>query len=450
MTGPSGLTVAKTFEQAGNVVARVRATDVNGGVSPWFNVSINVIGHELIGTNLAWYGTSGDDEVQFVNVSAGVIQIQETLLNGVFASNTINVFPVAGTLIVNARTGSDHINAATLTNSVEIDAGKGDDVVWGGLNADLILGRLGNDTLYGGPGDDEIVDEGGHNVVFGDMFVDGGEGPSNDQLGSDTIVTASGNDVIYGDSDGGEGQPDLISTGGGDDTIYADGAEGDYSSTTDAINVGDTILAGCGNDAVYADGTGGPDTLVGGNDAVDAGDGDDYVDAGGGNDSVIGGDGNDILLGGDGAEGRNDTLFGGDGRDILVGDLGSALSDELGGGTDSLAGGAGDDILISGAFLPGDQTAILAIRSEWISARTFSERVANLRGDNPGEPRNNADYFLRVGESVFDDRKTGSTEPALVDAVLGDEGDDLLFVNSIDETPIDATIVVDLSNALLL
>mgnify|MGYP000901341363 CR=1 FL=1 len=49
-------------------------------------------------------------------------------------------------------------------------------------------------------------------------------------------------------------------------------------------------------------------------------------------------------------------------------------------------------------------------QSEWLSGRTYAERVANISGTGIG-PRNNGDFFLQPGATVLDD--------GAVDTLLG-------------------------------
>jgi Ca2+-binding RTX toxin-like protein len=113
----------------------------------------------------------------------------------------------------------------------------------------------------------------------------------------------------------------------------------------------------------------------------------EHVRGGLGNDTLIGNAANNILLGYNG----NDSLTGDTGRDVLFG----------GTGADSLFGGAGDDLLLDGTTShDGTDAALLAILNEWTSARTYSERVANLRmGVSAGMVRLSTD----VNPTVFFD-----------------------------------------------
>jgi autotransporter-associated beta strand protein len=163
---------------------------------------------------------------------------------------------------------------------------------------------------------------------------------------------------------------------------------------------------------------------------VRAGDGDDNVEAAGsvglsvwlygeaGHDRLKGGAGNDILVGGD----DDDFIHGGTGRDLMIG----------GRGADRLVGNADDDILIAGTTAFDDHDmALLAIMTEWTSARSYESRVANVRGDSTGPDyadRANGDFFLQPdvpNATVFDDDD--------IDALTGSSGRDWFFAGDDDK-----------------
>jgi hypothetical protein len=133
-----------------------------------------------------------------------------------------------------------------------------------------------------------------------------------------------------------------------------------------------------------------------------------YGDAG--NDTLEGGSGDDVLLGGAG----NDQLHGRQGRDLLIG----------GAGADVLNSNADEDLLMAGTTaFDGNEAALAAVMAEWTSARSFADRVANLRGTGSGT-RANGDTFLKVsasGATVFDDDA--------VDVLSGASGQDWFFAN---------------------
>ena len=121
---------------------------------------------------------------------------------------------------------------------------------------------------------------------------------------------------------------------------------------------------------------------------------------GSGEDLLSGDAGDDVLLGEEG----NDSIQGGAGRDILIGGL----------GVDRLQGQAHDDILIGGTTSYDDNAeALAAILAEWISARSYAVRVANIRsGATTGG-------FAQNSGTVQDDLSA--------DLLIGNAGQDWFF-----------------------
>lgn len=156
---------------------------------------------------------------------------------------------------------------------------------------------------------------------------------------------------------------------------------------------------------------------VAGNVSIDT-----LIDGGAGNDHLNGGHGSSILLGGDG----NDRLNAGHARDLLFG----------GRGADVLMGHHQDDILVSGYTsyeasetdngLP-DEDALFAILAEWQASRDFTDRQDNLSGPVTATlPRNNDDFFLRLGQEVFEDEDH--------DVLRAGKGQDWIFASANDFT----------------
>jgi hypothetical protein len=152
---------------------------------------------------------------------------------------------------------------------------------------------------------------------------------------------------------------------------------------------------------------------LGGNDRITVSpkvtvDADLYGDAG--NDVLTGGAGDDVLVGGDG----NDKLSGGLGRNILIGGLGA----------DKLTGGTGDDLLIGGTTaFDADPTGLAAIRAEWASGSSYTDRVAHLTGTAGGA---NGGTFLVPGVTAADD--------GVKDMLAGGKGTDWFVAGPGDRT----------------
>ena len=154
-----------------------------------------------------------------------------------------------------------------------------------------------------------------------------------------------------------------------------------------------------GNDIMVAEFIGLPVVFDGGADA-------DLLMGGRAADTLLGGDGDDLLTGGTRQDDLGDALLGGAGNDVLYGHLGN----------DILRGEAGDDLLIAGRLDYNDVfDALWNVRAEWLSGRSYEDRVANLLGTGTG-PRENENYFLTVGQTILED--------AAVDTLLGGEGRD--------------------------
>ena len=214
------------------------------------------------------------------------------------------------------------------------------DTLWGGNEADTIIGSAGHDVLHGGGGDDWILGGDGHDILNGGV-------------GRDTLEGGSGNDALFGGNDddwltGGSGN-DTLSGGAGQDRIAGglgndttDGGAGDDVIVDDGGN--DLIIGGSGNDTIT--GGGGSDVIAGGpgHDVIVGGPGSDVIDGGAGNDTIEGRGGQDRLSGGEGS----DQIAGGAAADSIDGGADNDILDGRG-GTDSLAGGAGADRIDGGA-----------------------------------------------------------------------------------------------------
>jgi VCBS repeat-containing protein len=169
----------------------------------------------------------------------------------------------------------------------------GDDTAYGEGGNDIIYGGAGIDRLYGGDGADEL-----HGGDSGDL-IDGGAGDDllygetsgSAAAGVDQIIGGDGNDIIFG----GVGI-DKLSGGRGDDVIFGGG---DTDAFTHGGDGNDYIDGESDGDLLWGDG--GDDLVVGGNnqDIVAGGDGDDILRPG--NPSSALGGGPDEVLGGDGA-----------------------------------------------------------------------------------------------------------------------------------------------------
>ena len=295
--------------------------------------------------------TIGDANFIGIDVFDAGVQV----INGDGGANLLDFSAIAtavGVTRIDGDAGNDTIAAFGAT-AVLINAGGGNDLVTGNIQAELLNGDAGADTIAGGGGADTI--DGGADA---DRLAGGG--------GDDLYLVTAG-DVITEVANGGRDTvaagvtwvlgaqiEDLVLTGGsptnGTGNTLGNGIVGNGGANTLNGVAGDDTL----------DGGAGIDRLIGGADndlfIVTSGDvvveglnaGSDTVQAAtnvtlGANVEVLRltgvgaliGTGNtlgNLLLGGDGA----DTLNGGAGNDTLEGGIGA----------DRLLGGAGDDLFL--------------------------------------------------------------------------------------------------------
>ena len=155
-----------------------------------------------------------------------------------------------------------------------IDAGDGDDTIYGDEGNDILIGNAGADHIYG---------EGGSDLIYGGSlpdFLDGGIGDDEIHGGddADVLIGSEGNDKLFGEN-------------------FTDELHGD---------AGDDYLDG-GLDADFIYGGSGQDVVVGGEglDTTYGEWGDDRMFAGAGPDQLFGGYGDDILNPGFGGQNQN-------------------------------------------------------------------------------------------------------------------------------------------------
>ncbi|MFA0810686.1 hypothetical protein [Microbulbifer epialgicus] len=317
-------------------------------------------------------GSGNDDEIR-LSVFSGDARVE--IIDGAAGNNRILGSSANNTL---------DFSETQLTNINEIDAGAGNDTVYGSQEADRILVSAGSDNLYGNAGDDIFVlsgeDTGSNRIDGGEGFdtllagssddtitllifsgsatverIDGGAGVNQLQgtsanntldfrgielINIALINGAAGHDVIYGSDNA-----DLIEGGLGSDTLYGEAGD-DVFRITEGDTGSDSYRGGEGRDTLL--GTESDDTFI---FSVFAGDASvEVIDGQGGTDKILGTNANNTLdfsateLVGiaqiDGAAG-NDSIYGTTQADTIIG----------GQGSDYLSGGDGDDTFI---FTTGD------------------------------------------------------------------------------------------------
>src|SRR6185436_1400741 len=137
------------------------------------------------------------------------------------AGGTVTVGTDLDRLDVNTFGSNDTITLTTFTAlPTRIDAGEGDDQVFGSTQIDLINGGSGNDFLVGG-GANDIIYGGTGDDRFGDPLV---RDPAANDPGSDQFFGGAGSDQFFWDPGDGD---DVVEGGAGDsDQIFFSGNAG--------------------------------------------------------------------------------------------------------------------------------------------------------------------------------------------------------------------------------
>ena len=186
---------------------------------------------------------NNEDDRGFVTVDGESVIVEQALINGNNANNTLN-----GTNwddVINGYSGNDTIYA-----------NGGNDLVYGGGNDDRIWGGTGNDKLWGEDDADELRGDDGNDELRGGNQNDRLWGGNQDdklwgEEGNDQLVGDAGNDELYG----GNGD-DRVWGSSGNDRLW--GERGNDQLTGDD---GNDVLNGYG----FADNE--RDTLIGGTGA---------------------------------------------------------------------------------------------------------------------------------------------------------------------------------------
>ena len=240
-----------------------------------------------------------------------------TPINNVVAMTTASYTDIAG---------KNSLIVGTAANNT-IQAGDGDDLVFGLAGNDSITGGAGNDCLFGGAGDDTFF------ANLSEAEFDDLQGGS----GTDTLQRIAGGtaNFVLDTFLASNGIERVQMDAGGNRAIdgNVNGNILDFSATTffntvsvNGLDGNDTISASNSASRTY-NGDAGDDVLNGGTN-------NDILNGGADNDTIFGNDGNDTINGGTG----NDSLSGGDGNDTF-------RANESEAEFDALQGGSGTDIL---------------------------------------------------------------------------------------------------------
>ena len=227
-------------------------------------------------------------------------------------------------------------NGASTHGGVDnIYGGDGNDIAYGGLDNDNIFGGNNADHLEGGPGTDTIFGQSNQDdVIGGSSQVVSGSAAAQTAVGfpdtGDLLYGGDDADVVLGDNGSilRSGQPGYNSA----NTSLTQGRSA-ISRNVLPYDLGDApAAANFGND--YVDGGINDDVILGqnGDDRLIGGDGGDYIEGGPGQDWLQGDAGNDDLVGGSsfiksgsgntavGQPDAADLILGGGDDDVMAGD----------------------------------------------------------------------------------------------------------------------------------
>jgi Ca2+-binding RTX toxin-like protein len=443
----------------------------------------------LGGTNTLSGGTGND--TYYVNGGADIIvegvtagfDTQYTNFSGTttIAANVEQLVLYGNATAGAGSAGNDILIAVSAVGPVVLDAGTGNDVLYGSAGADTIIGGSGNDVLIGlagtnfvdgGAGDDVYLSSSGVDIIveavgggFDTEFTDfagtttiaanveqlvlygaatiGLGSTENDVLiavGADGPVVldaGAGNDVLYGGAAadnlfGGAGNDTLIGLGGvnvmdggaGDDVylsnsafdVINEAADGGFDTQITDFSGTTTMTANVEQLVLYGAATGGTGSA-----------GDDMLIAVGASGPVTldGGAGNDILYGSSAA----DNLFGGSGNDTLIG-LGSANFMDGGAGDDVYLSSSGDDLIIE-AVGGGFDTQITDFTGTTTIAANVEQLVLN-GGATIGLGSAGNDVLIAVGAAGAVTLDAGAGNDVIYGSTAGDlltggAGDDYII-----------------------
>ncbi len=318
-------------------------------------------------------------------------------------SVTATVFPILGamSISIDAGAGNDVVFGSDIGNRINL--GNGDDTAVGGSGADSLSGGNDDDSLSGAGGDDTLLGEAGNDLLIG--------GDGNDELfggtGADRYVfqtaAVTETDTVAEAAAADEfDRMDLLdfSQLGSSDPVTVT-LTNDADLAHHARRVVKTKLSG--QSAFFEDAIGGAggDTLVG-NEAANR------LDGSSGNDSLSGGAGGDVLVGGLG----DDLLNGGSGDDIYVFDAVTSNVDETDRVTESAA--SGTDQLDFHALLANDPVTV-ALSSDTLATHAHRRVLTATNGQ-----------FVHIEFATGGDGNDSLTGNAVVNKLEGFGGHDRL------------------------
>ncbi|SCM79020.1 putative Hemolysin-type calcium-binding region [uncultured Pleomorphomonas sp.] len=415
------------------------------------------------------YGDAGNDEIYADGMNEGASTDVDTMYGGEGADT---IFASGGTASIFGGSGADVITITEYTKST-IDAGSGDDKVFGGTGQDQINGGSGGDILFGGEGADTILGGDGDDVLIG------GNPSSQNDNGALSNASETWNDNYRDVLQGGTGY-DVYQLYGSFGSQAAALAQGDFFSDSDGqftvafstevpeygfaqfvfsgdylkfkiqeffdhpedddimlvggeIHANYTFIEGFGESFVFYWSTeaqpqvyfgtlfnarallGAPETPADPNN-INGSDQADDVPGTEGQDNISGGNGDDQLSG----SGDDDNISGGAGNDHLAGgDDNDILSG--GEGDDTIDGGEGKDTAKYSGDIESFDFSALPVGPNGGSWRLVVVDRSGHEGSDTLSGIENVAFSTEVGEIILDTEKLAS-----LSSLVGSEADDQL------------------------
>jgi Ca2+-binding RTX toxin-like protein len=344
---------------------------------------------------IGFIGDNGGDNVVLNSGLIGAASENEGGLGlGDGEDRVVNLGRIAGEVSLGADNDRFDTRSGVLVGPV--DAGAGDDTVFGSSAGDSILGGDGVDSLFGSGGDD-FLSGGGGEFGAGDTLVggaggdtlDGGLGPDAASYETSTkgiVISLASPSLNTGDA-------------AGDVYVGIEGITGSaHNDTITGNSAFNTLIGGKGSDTITGGGAIG--------DFIFGGDGNDLLDIGGPAGGMLGGFGNDTYIVNGGTEFLSEsasqgtdtikstvdyTLATGNSVEAIIANAGtkglSLTGNELaqtitgGVGADTLGGGAGNDTLAGGRgndSLTGGANADRFVFNTKLSATANIDQIADF------------------------------------------------------------------------
>lgn len=249
-------------------------------------------------------GTDGADSVDVSLLGRNMFRVSDGIVTKSFNRSDVKRLTFIG------GAGNDRITLGRVGLTAYLDGGRGNDSLSASVLTanDTLVGGDGNDYCFAGPGNDRLDGNNGGDFLIG-------------HIGDDYLETRSEIDT-----------DDTVSGGKGNDTVslstYTQGTTTTLGLRNDGLQL--IITDTCYGDIENVIGSGRNDVIydysnlpiryrmLGGDDAVFAGQGNDTIIGEEGRDSINGGGGDDLISIGE--DGAIDSVIGGGGRDYVYPD----------------------------------------------------------------------------------------------------------------------------------